>query len=154
MKILIIGGGITGLSAAWYAHKRYPDAHITLLEKSGRLGGWIRTVIEGGFLFEKGPRTFQSGRSPHLLALIRDQARQTNRSTILPQGDSARTLPRPFLIRSRSASMPAISGNSRSAPVFPPSTNGNGKKALFSAVSSRPQKQQKGSSLLKMGWKP
>ncbi|MGB7978803.1 MAG: protoporphyrinogen oxidase [Chlamydiales bacterium] len=72
MKILIIGGGITGLSAAWYAHKRYPDAHITLLEKSGRLGGWIRTVIEGGFLFEKGPRTFQSGRSPHLLALIRD----------------------------------------------------------------------------------
>jgi oxygen-dependent protoporphyrinogen oxidase len=65
-KILVLGGGISGLSAAWFLREKYPDAEITLLEKEKRLGGWIHT--ENGL--EKGPRTFQAGRSPHLLALI------------------------------------------------------------------------------------
>lgn len=72
MKYLILGGGITGLSAAWHLKKKDPDAQITLLEKENRLGGWIQTSREGGFLFEKGPRTFQLGRSPHLLKLINE----------------------------------------------------------------------------------
>lgn len=72
MNIIILGGGITGLSAAWFLHKQDPKTKITLLEKEDRLGGWIRTSDEGGFLFEKGPRTFPLGRSPHLLALIHD----------------------------------------------------------------------------------
>ncbi len=72
MKYLILGGGITGLSAAWFLKKREPTAQITLLEKTDRLGGWIRSSTEGGFFFEKGPRTFQLGRSPHLLALIQE----------------------------------------------------------------------------------
>ncbi len=72
MKVLILGGGITGLSAAWYLSRRNPQAQITLLEKENRLGGWIRTTRENGFLFEKGPRTFPLGRSPHLLSLIQD----------------------------------------------------------------------------------
>ncbi len=71
MKVLILGGGITGLSAAWFITQKYPHAHVTLLEKEGRLGGWIRSSREGGFFFEKGPRTFVYSRSPHLLALIR-----------------------------------------------------------------------------------
>ncbi len=72
MKVLILGGGITGLSAAWFLSHQHPNAQITLLEKTNRLGGWIRTCHEGGFLFEQGPRTFPLSRSPHLLALIRD----------------------------------------------------------------------------------
>ena len=72
MNVLILGGGITGLSAAWYLSKKDPTAKITLLEKSNRLGGWIQTSHEGGFLFEKGPRTFLLGRSPHLLSLLND----------------------------------------------------------------------------------
>lgn len=71
MKFLILGGGISGLSAAWFLRKKYPDAKITLLEKESRLGGWIRTSREDYF-FEKGPRTFQASRSPALLQLIRD----------------------------------------------------------------------------------
>jgi oxygen-dependent protoporphyrinogen oxidase len=70
-KVLILGGGITGLSAAWHL-SRNSNAQITLLEKENRLGGWIQTSHEGGYLFEKGPRTFQLGRSPHLLQLIHD----------------------------------------------------------------------------------
>jgi protoporphyrinogen/coproporphyrinogen III oxidase len=71
MKALIVGGGITGLSAAWHLLKQNPKVKITLLEKENRLGGWIRTCNEGGYLFEKGPRTFPFSRNPHLLELIR-----------------------------------------------------------------------------------
>jgi oxygen-dependent protoporphyrinogen oxidase len=71
MKVLILGGGIAGLSAAWHLSRKRPEAQITLLEKEGRLGGWIRTSHEGGFLFEQGPRTFPLSHF-HLLNLIRE----------------------------------------------------------------------------------
>lgn len=75
MKVLILGGGITGLSAAWFLKKK--NVKVTLLEKTNRLGGWICSSNEGGFFFEKGPRTFQAGRSPHLLALIQELQLET-----------------------------------------------------------------------------
>jgi oxygen-dependent protoporphyrinogen oxidase len=43
MKIVILGGGISGLSAAWHVLKQNPNAHITLLEKQRDLGGAIQT---------------------------------------------------------------------------------------------------------------
>lgn len=55
--IIILGGGITGLAAAFYLS---PYAQVTLIEKSARLGGWIRSVRHGPFLFECGPRGFRS----------------------------------------------------------------------------------------------
>lgn len=76
-KVLIIGGGITGLSAAWFIKKKNPHAQITLFEKENRLGGWIRSSTERGFFFEKGPRTFRKGSSPHLLALIQELKLET-----------------------------------------------------------------------------
>ena len=72
MKILILGGGISGLTAAWAYRKKYPDAKITLLEKERRLGGWIQTSLTGGCLFEQGPRTFSTSRCKRLLELIRE----------------------------------------------------------------------------------
>ena len=54
-KVLIIGGGISGLSlAAKLAQKKVP---FLLLEKEDRLGGQIRTVKEKGYTFEVGPNT-------------------------------------------------------------------------------------------------
>ncbi|KDQ58487.1 hypothetical protein JAAARDRAFT_193052 [Jaapia argillacea MUCL 33604] len=41
--ITILGGGITGLSSALHLSRRYPSSLITLLEKSPRFGGWIRS---------------------------------------------------------------------------------------------------------------
>ena len=62
MKIIIIGGGISGLSAAYYAQKQVPDAHITLIEASDRWGGKITTqripFETGDFIIEGGPDTF------------------------------------------------------------------------------------------------
>lgn len=58
MRIAIIGGGISGLALAWNLRKRHGSAaSIILLEKSARLGGWIRTEDRDGYLFELGPRS-------------------------------------------------------------------------------------------------
>jgi len=43
MKLTIIGGGIAGLSAVYYAAQKMPDAQITLLESDSRWGGKIAT---------------------------------------------------------------------------------------------------------------
>jgi oxygen-dependent protoporphyrinogen oxidase len=62
MKLIIIGGGIAGLSAAYYALKNTPEARITLLEASDRWGGKITTdrlsFDDGIFIIEGGPDTF------------------------------------------------------------------------------------------------
>ena len=41
VEIVIIGGGIAGLSAAYYATKKLPGAQIILIESSDRWGGKI-----------------------------------------------------------------------------------------------------------------
>lgn len=60
-RIAIIGGGIAGLSAAFYLERaRRAGANIgwTLFEKSDRLGGVIKTQIRDGFVLEAGPDSF------------------------------------------------------------------------------------------------
>jgi oxygen-dependent protoporphyrinogen oxidase len=60
MKIAIIGGGISGLSAAYYLTKNAaPKAHnITVYEKEKRPGGTIGTIKEDGFTAETGPNGY------------------------------------------------------------------------------------------------
>lgn len=57
-KVAILGAGISGLALGWYLKKRWgKELDLTLYEKSGRPGGWIRTSREQGFLFEHGPHS-------------------------------------------------------------------------------------------------
>ncbi|MCG2786025.1 MAG: protoporphyrinogen oxidase [Anaerolineae bacterium] len=58
MKLIVIGGGIAGLSAAYYAQKQIPETQITLLESDSRWGGKIATERTDGFVIEGGPDTF------------------------------------------------------------------------------------------------
>ncbi|MDR6224410.1 protoporphyrinogen oxidase [Desmospora profundinema] len=61
-RIAILGGGITGLSAAFYllreAGKQGIQPRITLLEADTRLGGKIQTERFDGFVMETGPDSF------------------------------------------------------------------------------------------------
>ncbi len=67
-KIVIVGGGITGLSTAFYVKKYLREAGLSadvqLVEKSGRLGGKIQTLIRDGFVIEKGPDSFLARKLP------------------------------------------------------------------------------------------
>ncbi len=59
--VAIIGGGITGLAAAFHLQQCAPDgAEYTLIEASSRLGGKIISARENGFLIEGGPDSFLS----------------------------------------------------------------------------------------------
>lgn len=68
----MLGGGISGLVAGWRLKHLCPDAQVTVLEASDRVGGAIKTIVREGVLFEKGPRTFRAAQSPHLIQLIRE----------------------------------------------------------------------------------
>ncbi len=74
-RVAIIGGGITGLSAAWELQKN-TQVDITLLEATAHWGGKIVTDLvptpDGGqFLIEGGPDSFVS-RKPELWALAQE----------------------------------------------------------------------------------
>ena len=61
MKVVVVGGGIAGLSAAHrLAETKRPGLEVTLLERSDRFGGTIRTIALGGCLVELGPDSFLS----------------------------------------------------------------------------------------------
>ena len=63
MNIVVLGGGITGLSSAFHLSRRFPDARITLIEKADRLGGWIKServnAASSSVVLETGPRTLR-----------------------------------------------------------------------------------------------
>ncbi len=67
--VLVVGAGITGLSAAWQAMRS--GARVTLVEASGQVGGKVRTERVDGFAIEHGPDSFVSYR-PAALGLIND----------------------------------------------------------------------------------
>ncbi|AOZ94476.1 protoporphyrinogen oxidase [Paenibacillus crassostreae] len=56
--IVVIGGGVTGVSTAYYLHKSLQNnslhANVILVEASDLLGGKIRTIHDGGFTMESG----------------------------------------------------------------------------------------------------
>ncbi|MDR0267446.1 protoporphyrinogen oxidase [Paenibacillus sp.] len=57
-KVVVIGGGITGLSTAYYlqkaANEKGSQIGITIVEASDQLGGKIRTAHDGEFTMETG----------------------------------------------------------------------------------------------------
>jgi oxygen-dependent protoporphyrinogen oxidase len=68
-RALIIGAGISGLSAAYYLNKA--GFRATIVEKSPSLGGVIHTEEIQGCLLEAGPDSFIAAK-PWALELIRD----------------------------------------------------------------------------------
>lgn len=54
-KIVVLGAGISGLSTAYLLHKNGYD--VTVLEKNKEAGGSMESVVEKGFLFDKGPNS-------------------------------------------------------------------------------------------------
>lgn len=75
MKIAIVGGGIAGLSAAYYLSKQARESgrqiDIVLLDSADYWGGKIKTVVEDEFVVEGGPDAYLVTK-PELRALARE----------------------------------------------------------------------------------
>eukprot|EP00755_Sulcionema_specki_P040190 Sspe_Gene.114225::Locus_99717_Transcript_1_1_Confidence_1.000_Length_833::g.114225::m.114225/K00231/PPOX, hemY; protoporphyrinogen/coproporphyrinogen III oxidase len=58
--VVIVGGGISGLTAAYRIATSREDVQVTVLEKGDHPRGWLRTGELNGVQIELGPRSFQS----------------------------------------------------------------------------------------------
>lgn len=114
-SIAIIGGGITGLAAAYRLHQQRPDVQLTLFEASDQLGGVLQTVDRDGYLIERSADNFltklpwaselcqQLGIGDELLPT--DKSRR--RALVVNRGRVVRT-PEGFVVMSPKAMWPML----------------------------------------------
>ncbi|WP_457636803.1 protoporphyrinogen oxidase [Oceanithermus sp.] len=84
-RVMVVGGGLAGLAAAYEARQR--GAEVTLLEKE-RLGGKVRTIREDGFVIETGPDAVVRYK-PWALALARELGLEASIVGTLPSRPAA-----------------------------------------------------------------
>lgn len=63
-RIVVVGGGVGGLSAAFYARRAHPDAAISVLEADDVFGGVTRTRRHGELILEEGPDSIIRSKPP------------------------------------------------------------------------------------------
>ncbi|HKG97991.1 MAG TPA: protoporphyrinogen oxidase [Pyrinomonadaceae bacterium] len=153
-RIVIIGGGISGLAAAHRVLELNQSAQVTILEASSRLGGTIHTEHRDGFLLERGPDSFISEK-PQAIALakrlgLESQLIQTNeeyRRSFIVRDGRLRAVPEGFQLMAPSRIWPfitsdifSLAGKARmAADLLLPrkSTNGSTDESLASFVRRR-----------------
>ncbi|KAF5357077.1 hypothetical protein D9756_006549 [Leucocoprinus leucothites] len=93
MQIAVLGGGLTGLSAAFNLSYRFPKAQVLLFEKGKRLGGWAQSEfveVQGRrILLESGPRTLRP-KGAAVLELIRHLGIEDELITVSKSSSAAR----------------------------------------------------------------
>ncbi|MBI3077859.1 MAG: FAD-dependent oxidoreductase [Deltaproteobacteria bacterium] len=109
VRVVVVGGGITGLAAAHrlteLAGARAEPVEVALLEAGDRLGGTIATERAGDFIIEAGPDSFLSER-PWALDLCRRlgimdrlvRTRDSHRQTFVVHRGRLHPLPEGFLL--------------------------------------------------------
>jgi len=151
-RIVIIGGGISGLAAAHRITELNRSAHVTILEASDRVGGTIQTEHRDGFLLERGPDSFISEK-PHALALakrlgLESQLIPTNeefRRSFIVRDGRLRAVPEGFQLLAPSRMLPfitsdifSLAGKARMAAyLILPRKSTNGDESLASFVRRR-----------------
>src|SRR5215213_1515569 len=154
-RVVIVGGGISGLAAAHrLLELGLAQSQITLLEAGGRLGGIIETERRDGFLLERGPDSFISEK-PEAVALakrlgIESRLIQTNeaqRRSFIVRDGRLRPVPDGFQLLAPSRIWPFISTDIFSVPgklrmaadlLLPRKrSNGNDDESLASFVRRR-----------------
>jgi oxygen-dependent protoporphyrinogen oxidase len=69
--VVVVGGGLTGLTVAYRLRQISPETTVTVLEPRDQVGGNIRTEEHRGFRVECGPNGFLD-RTPAVPDLVRD----------------------------------------------------------------------------------
>jgi protoporphyrinogen/coproporphyrinogen III oxidase len=71
MRLVVVGAGITGLSAAHAWHRARPGDEIVVLEAGDRVGGKLHRVELAGHWYDTGPEAVLA-RVPEAVALVED----------------------------------------------------------------------------------
>jgi oxygen-dependent protoporphyrinogen oxidase len=58
LRLAVVGGGVSGLTAAHRLRQLLPAAELTLFEAAARLGGPLHTERSGGLILERGADSF------------------------------------------------------------------------------------------------
>ena len=153
-RVVVIGGGISGLAAAHRLLEIAPSVDLTLIEASARLGGTLLTDHRDGFVLERGPDSFISEK-PAAVALakrlgIESRLIETNpdhRRSFIVRNGRLRPVPEGFQLLAPSRIWPflttnifSLAGKARmSADLFLPRrmTNGTNDESLASFVRRR-----------------
>ena len=119
-RIIVVGGGISGLAAAHRLCELRPKddeggAEVLLLEASGRLGGTVRTHRRDGFLVECGPDSFIAEK-PAALELARRiglgprlvETNEQHRRSFVVRGGRLRPTPEGFQLLAPSRVLPFL----------------------------------------------
>lgn len=69
-RVVIVGGGITGLAAAHALEKAVTRCEVKILEGNKQLGGNLQTVRHNGFIIDAGPDSWVAAK-PHATRLAR-----------------------------------------------------------------------------------
>ncbi len=70
-RVVVVGGGVSGLTVAWELCRKAPNVEVVLCEASTRFGGHLRTERVGEFLLDVGADSFL-GTRPEGVQLCRD----------------------------------------------------------------------------------
>jgi oxygen-dependent protoporphyrinogen oxidase len=70
-RVIIVGGGITGLAAAHALEKATERCEVRLIEAAGQLGGNLQTIRHNGFVIDAGPDSWVAAK-PHATKLARE----------------------------------------------------------------------------------
>lgn len=153
-RVVVIGGGISGLAAAHRLTELNPALDVTLIEASARLGGTLLTTERDGFILERGPDSFISEK-PEAVALakrlgIESRLIETNaqhRRSFIVRNGRLRPVPEGFHLLAPSRIWPflttdifSLAGKIRMAGdlVLPRRrTNGSSDESLSSFVRRR-----------------
>ena len=127
LSIAVIGGGVTGLTAAYRLHQA--GAKVRLFEASSRVGGPVHSIREGEWLIESGPNSIQEN-SVALTKLITELGLDPVRSAARPEAKNR------YILRNATP---------MAAPASPPSLfssklfSAGAKFRLFAEVLKRPK---------------
>jgi protoporphyrinogen oxidase len=86
MKLLILGGGLGGLTLAYYLQNLPQVSSIEIIEKEAEIGGLCRSFEHNGVVFDIGPHILFSQNKPaleFLLGLLGENAETYRRSNFI-----------------------------------------------------------------------
>ncbi len=108
-NVAVVGGGLTGLTAAWRLHRA--GHRVTVFEKAPQVGGAIVTTEKDGWLIEGGPNSLQE--TPEVAAVVAELGLTDQRTLVNPDAKKR------FIVRDgRPVMVPLSPAGLLTSPLF------------------------------------